>query len=104
MKKPSQRSSLLDLFNSIHNTSDPIKSIQDSQTQNVPQNSNSIIPRRSRKKFAGHFEKTLMFEENVPGIDKEKEIECQEIRRNFESLEKWTNNLEQNKSTFLFFP
>ena len=104
MKKTGQRSSLLDLFNSIQNTSDPIKSIQDSQTQNVHQNSNSSIPRISKKKFAGHFEKAIIFEENTPGIDQEKEIESQEIRKNFDSLEKWTNNLEKHKSTFRFFP
>ena len=98
MKKTGQRSSLVDLFNSLNNASDHIKSAKESQ--NPPQISLSNAPQISRKKFPGQLESTVMFEEKTPGFDEEKDIESQEIRKTFDGLEKWTNNWEQRKSTF----
>jgi len=99
--KKGQRSSLLELFNSLNNPtpSDPPKTTED--PRKLPQNSSiSTVPRLIGKRFPDDFDNT--FDENSEDFLKRRAAESLEVRKTFDGLEKWTNNLEQRKSIVSF--
>ena len=94
-----KKSSIVELFNSLTGPEKTISLEKPNQTNNI-----SLAPVFLKQKT---FPKRFLVESFINVFQDSEEIlksniDILESRKNFDSLEKWTNNLEQTKSTLIF--